>query len=204
MPSSSEPCVKGTALALLIDEARLSLNLRKLPRSELQSLSHRAQELVEHGVVPSEWYPVRHYAEMAELLCATSGLEPESYLRALGEKDFVRLRREMTYRQLSYLSQVDVERTLDAKLHDSRLIVSMMGSIFNFSRWAPAPDPINPKHMVIRVTDAEYVPEAFRILTEGFQTTMNRTIKPTARAVRSERVGPDVIIFRSNGPKPTR
>src|SRR6185295_16931976 len=107
-------------------------------------------------------------------------------------------RRAKTYRQLDYLGQLAAERDVGTKLQDSRLITTFMASIFNFSRWAPAPDPTSPKHIVIQVTDAERVPEVFRILTEGFQTAMNRSIRPTARAVRSERPSPDIIIFRSN------
>jgi hypothetical protein len=201
--SDFEPRVKGTTLALLIEEAQRSLSSGKLRSSHLQTLPSALRELVDGRVLSTKWYPVEYYSELAELLCGTSELEREAYLRALGGKDFARLRRTMVYRQVGYATQLEPNRDLQTKLHDSRLITSLMTSVFNFSRWAPAPDPKSPKHIVIQVTDAKHVPEAFRILTEGFQTAMNRTITPTARAVRSERPRPDLILFRSNGPKPS-
>lgn len=199
---SADPCIKGSALALLVDEAQLLLAGGTLPRRRLQALSPGIQHLVDDGALSNEWYPVGYYSELGEVLCTTAQGGRKEYLRGLGVKDFARLRRAKTYRQLDYLGQLAAERDLGTKLQDSRLITTFMASIFNFSRWAPAPDPSSPRHMVIRVTEAEHVPEVFRFLTEGFQTAMNRSIRPTARAVRSERPSPDVIIFRSSGPRP--
>jgi len=199
-----EPCVKGNTLALLIQEAQAALKQGTVFQQALRSLSSGLQELVKHRSLANEWYPVSYYSELAELLCAQAAVGREAYLRELGVKDFARLQRASTYRQLEYLTHLEAQRSLHTKLHDSKLITSFMSSIFNFSRWAPAPDPKSPKHMVIQVTDARHIPEAFRFLTEGFQTAMNRTIKPEARAVRSERPSPDLIIFRANGPKPIR
>jgi len=197
-----DPCIKGNALALLIEEAQLVLAGGNLPRRRLEALPSAIRHLVEDGALSNEWYPVDYYSQLGEVLCTTSKVGRKEYLRELGVKDFARLRRARTYRQLDYLGQLGGERDVGTKLQDSRLITTFMASIFNFSRWASAPDPTSPKHIVIQVTDAERVPEVFRILTEGFQTAMNRSIRPTARAVRSERPSPDIIIFRSNGPRP--
>lgn len=200
--SGPEPCIKGNALAFLIEEAQLLLASGVLPQHRIRALPSRIQQLVQDGALNNEWYPVRYYAELGEALCASSALGRKEYLRELGFKDFARLRRARTYRQLDYLGKLEAERDLGTKLQDSRLITTFMASIFNFSRWSPAPDPKSPRHVVIQVADAEHVPEIFRFLTEGFQTAMNRSIRPTARAVRSERPSPDLIIFRSTGPRP--
>ncbi len=202
--ASVEPCVKGNTLALLVEEARRALTCGSLSWSSLRTLSAPLQEVVAHCALPTEWYPVRYYADLADLLCTTSAVGREDYLRELGVTDFARLRSANTYRQLGYVTHVAPKRELQTKLHDSKLITSLMASIFNFSTWAPAPDPKSPEHVVIQVTDAKHIPEAFRVLTEGFQTALNRTINPSARAVRSERPSPDVIIFRSNGSRPAR
>ena len=199
---SAEPCIKGSALALLVEEAQLLLAGGTLPRKRLQALPPGIRHLVDDGALSTEWYPVGYYSDLGEVLCATAKVGRKEYLRGLGAKDFARLRRAKTYRQLDYLGQLAAERDLGTKLQDSRLITTFMASIFNFSRWAPAPDPSSPTHIVIQVTEAEHVPEVFRFLTEGFQTAMNRSIRPTARAVRSERSSPDLIIFRSSGPRP--
>jgi len=197
-----EPCVKGNALAMLIEEAQRALQHGVLQAKRLGTLPHDLQKLIEHGALPTEWYPVLYYSLLGELLCTTTKVERVEYLRNLGVKDFARLKRARTYRQLDYLVKLDAKRDLGTQLHDARLITSLMTSIFNFSRWGPAADPKNPKYLVIQVTDAAAIPEVFRLLTEGFQTAMNRDIKPLARAVRSERPRPDLIIFRSTGPKP--
>jgi hypothetical protein len=196
-----EPSVKGNALALLTEETQLGLASGTLLPRRLQTLPAALQRLVEDGVLNNEWYPIGYYSQLGELLCTTARIGRKDYLRELGVKDFARLRRARKYRQLDYLEQLETERDVGTKLQDSRLITTFMASIFNFSRWLPAPDPDSPKHIVIQVTDAEHVPEIFRFLTEGFQTAMNRSIRPTARAVRSERPKPDLIIFRSNGPR---
>jgi hypothetical protein len=200
--SHPDPCIKGNALALLIEEAQVLLASGALPRKRLHALPSGIQHLVEEGALNNEWYPVGHYSALGELLCAVAKVGRKEYLRELGFKDFARLRRAKTYRQLDYLEQLEAERDLGTKLQDSRLINTFMASIFNFSRWGPAPDPKSPRHIVIQVTDAEHIPEVFRFLTEGFQTAMNRSIRATARAVRSERPSPDLIIFRSTGPRP--
>jgi hypothetical protein len=201
--AAAGPCVKGNTLAILIEETQRLLKSGALRERQLRDLPRVVRELVEHGARTNEWYPVEHYARLGELLCSTAKEGQKEYLRELGRKDFERLRRAGTYRQLDYLGQLDARRDLVTKLQDSRLITSLMNSIFNFSRWAPAPDPKSPLHVVIQVTEAEHIPEVFRFLTEGFQTAMNRVIKPTARAVRSERPAPSLIIFRGNGPKPS-
>jgi hypothetical protein len=200
--TAAPPCVKGSPLAILIEETQRLLQSRALHPRQVRALPEEVQHLIEHGALSNEWYPVQYYSRLGELLCSTAKQGRKDYLRELGVKDFERLRRARTYRQLDYLGQLNAQRDLSTKLQDSRLIISLMNSIFNFSRWAPAPDPKSPSHVVIQVTEAEHVPEVFRFLTEGFQTAMNRVIKPTARAVRSERVETNVIIFRSNGPKP--
>jgi hypothetical protein len=200
--TDSEPCVKGNTLAVLIEETQGLLASGALRPAQLRSLPQQVRELVEHGVLSNEWYPVNHYSRLGDFLCANVERGRKDYLRELGVKDFERLRRARTYRQLDYLGQLDTGRDLGTKLQDSRLIISLMNSIFNFSRWAPARDPKSPSHLVIQVTEAEHIPEVFRFLTEGFQTAMNRVIKPTARAVISERPEPSVIIFRSTGRKP--
>lgn len=197
-----EPRVKGNALAMLIEEAQRALENGSLQTKQLAPLPQDLQKLIEHGALSNEWYPVLYYSLLGELLCTTTKLERVEYLRNLGVKDFARLKRARTYRQLDYLVKLDAKRDFSTQLHDARLITSLMTSIFNFSRWGPAPDPKNPKYLVIQVTDAAHIPEVFRLLTEGFQTAMNRDIKPLARAVRSERPRPDLIIFRSTGPKP--
>jgi hypothetical protein len=200
--TSPEPSIKGNALALLLEEAQLALATGALLPKRLQTLPSAVQQLVEDGALDSAWYPVTYYSLLGELLCTAAKLGRREYLRELGLKDFARLRRARTYRQLDYLGQLEAERDLGTKLQDSRLITTFMASIFNFSRWAPAPDPKSPKHIVIQVTEAEHVPEVFRFLTEGFQTAMNRAIRAGARAVRSERPEPNLIIFRGNGPRP--
>jgi hypothetical protein len=197
-----DPSIKGNALALLIEETQLALASGILPRRRLDTLPSAIRHLIEDGALSNEWYPVDYYSHLGEVLCTTSKVGRKEYLRELGFKDFARLRRARTYRQLDYLGQLGAERDVGTKLQDSRLITTLMASIFNFSRWAPAPDPKSPKHIVIQVTDAKHVPEVFRLLTEGFQTAMNRSIRPSARAVRSERPSPDLIIFRSDGPRP--
>jgi hypothetical protein len=196
------PCVKGNPLAILLEETQRLLQSGVLHPRQIRALPEDVRYLIEHGALSNEWYPVQHYSRLGELLCSTAKQGRKDYLRELGVRDFERLRRARTYRQLDYLGQLDAQRDLSTKLQDSRLIISLMNTIFNFSRWAPAPDPKSPSHVVIQVTEAEHIPEVFRFLTEGFQTAMNRVIKPTARAVRSERVATNLIIFRSNGPKP--
>lgn len=197
-----DPSIKGNALAFLIEETQLALATGILPRRRLAALPPGIQHLIEDGALNNEWYPVDYYSQLGEVLCTTSKVGRKEYLRELGFKDYARLRRARTYRQLDYLGQLGAERDVGTKLQDSRLITTFMASIFNFSRWAPAPDPKSPKHIVIQVTDATHVPDVFRLLTEGFQTAMNRSIRPTARAVRSERPTPELIIFRSDGPRP--
>jgi hypothetical protein len=199
--NGQEPCIKGNALALLVGEAQQARAGGTLLARRLQTLPPALQRLVEDGVLNNEWYPIAYYSMLGELLCTTVQLGRKEYLRELGVKDFARLRGARKYRQLDYLEQLESERDLGTKLQDSRLITTFMASIFNFSRWQPAPDPQSPKHIVIQVTEAEHVPEIFRFLTEGFQTAMNRSIRATARAVRSERPQPDLIIFRGNGPR---
>src|SRR3954471_22476122 len=132
-----EPRVKGNALAMLIEEAQRALE-SGLQAKRLAVLPHDLQKLIEHGALPNEWYPVLYYSLLGELLCTTTTLERVEYLRNLGVKDFARLKRARTYRQLDYLVKLDAKRDLGTQLHDARLITSLMTSIFNFSRWGPA------------------------------------------------------------------
>lgn len=195
------PSVKGTTLGFLVDEAKAGLESGALPESAVTELSADTRGLLQHGVLPAAWYAVGHYDELGEWLARRVGDRIE-YLRGLGARDFERLQKVTTYQQVAYVDHVQQRRDVMGKLRDSRLITSMMAAVFNFSHWSPQPDPDSPRHIVIEVRDATLIPECFRFLTEGFQTAMNRTINPQARAVRSERVSEDVILFRTNGPRP--
>ena len=158
-----EPRVKGNALAMLIEEAQRALENGSLQTRQLAPLPQDLQKLIEHGALSNEWYPVLYYSLLGELLCTTTKLERVEYLRNLGVKDFARLKRARTYRQLDYLVKLDAKRDFSTQLHDARLITSLMTSIFNFSRWGPAPDPKNPKYLLIQVTDAAHIPDEITI-----------------------------------------
>ena len=72
--NSPEPCIKGNALALMIEEAQLSLAGGMLPPKRLQTLPPAVQRLVEDGALNNEWYPVGYYSRLGELLCGTAKL----------------------------------------------------------------------------------------------------------------------------------
>jgi len=158
-------------------------------------------ELLEKKMLPSDWYDIRIYTRMNELLRDVEGEGSSEYLREAGKRTARRLLEGGLYAQLKYLHRTEVERERDTQARfdafgrDLRLLTTLSGSILNFSRWEARPDPDRERRYRIEVNEARDFPEVLAWRSDGFINEM-ATQHGDPDLWRWERAARDLIVFR--------
>ena len=138
---------------------------------------------------------------MLELLKDVEGDGSDDYLRRRGAQSAERLLDAGLYQQLEYLNRTQLANTADsldrflAFGRDLRLLTTLSGSIYNFTRWESQIDPEIGNRYKIQVSDAKAFPDLMGCAAEGF---INRMAKQHGQADlwRWQRAAPDLIVFR--------
>jgi hypothetical protein len=162
-------------------------------------------DLLETEILVSEWYDIAVYTRMNELLRDIEGGGSNEYLRQGGRLTARRLLQSGLYQQLEYLHRTELgkEREQRARFEafgrDLRLLTTISGSIFNFSRWMSKPDPEEAGRYVIEVSEAQDFPEVLCWRSDGFVNEM-ATQHGEPDLWRWERVASDLILFRMARP----
>jgi len=145
---ADRPSVKGSLIAGTIEKARKLLEEGRLSRPALEArLSPEELALFDAPTSLSSWYDLDFYQRVAELMHDLEGGNPHEYFRGQGFARAQKLIDSGLYQQMEYLGRSEVAGTLDPKSRfeaygrDLRRLVTLSGSILNFSRWSVARDP---------------------------------------------------------------
>jgi hypothetical protein len=173
------PSIKGSVFGGVVEDVNKLLSRGALARRELARwLEPSDLELLDRTILVSDWYDIRAYTRMNELLRDVEGGGSNDYLKECGRRTARRLLEAGLYRQLEYLNRTELERATDPKTRyeafgrDLRLLSTISGSILSFSRWTVEPDPKHADRYGIEVSEAHDFPEVLCWRSEGFVNEM--------------------------------
>jgi len=196
------PSVKGSLIAASVEDIRKLVQAGTLSQAEIERrLEPGDLEVLSQDVSLMGWYDIRIHARMLELLKDVEGDGSDDYLRRRGAQSAERLLDAGLYQQLEYLNRTQLANTVDsldrflAFGRDLRLLTTLSGSIYNFTRWESQIDPEIANRYKIRVSDSKAFPDIMGCAAEGF---INRMAKQHGQADlwRWQRAAPDLIVFR--------
>lgn len=176
---SDAPSIKGSVFAGVVEDVNKSLARGAVSREELgRWLQPGDVELLGRKIMPADWYDIRAYTRMNEMLREIEGGGSNKYLVDLGRTTARRLLGAGLYQQLRYLHRTQFQEMRDERARfeafgqDLRLLTTISGSILNFSRWQVKPDPREELRYVIEVSEAHDFPEVLAWRSDGFVNEM--------------------------------
>jgi hypothetical protein len=195
------PSIKGSVFSGLVEDIQKLLATKRLKREELTRwLDPKDLAYLEAPVQPFEWYDIRTYARMSELLRDVEGGGSNEYLRKRGARNAKRLLEAGLYQQLEYTQrtlfarETEKNARFEAFGRDLGRLTTISASILNFGRSAHKPDPDHKMRWIIEVTQAKPYPEALVWASDGFTNEMARQHN-TPDLWRWERPEPDRIVW---------
>jgi hypothetical protein len=201
------PSIKGRILSVAIEDAQKLVAAGTVKRGELERwLRPEDLALFEKPLAPVDWYDIRSYARVCELLRDVEGEGRDEYLHARGFRTGERLLEGGLYAQLEYVTRMKVgslREPIDryqAFGRDLKLLVTISSSIMNFSKWSSRPDEDHELRYVIDVTEAADFPEVLGWTSLGFVNCMARAGGGGDDVWRWERVDAENLAFRMNRP----
>jgi len=193
--------IKGSVFVSATEAIHKLLAEGSLSRQELTRwLKPEDFPLLDEEVRVSEWYDIRAFARMSELLRDVEGGGKNEYLRQQGRKTAQRLLEAGLYQQMEYLRNTQVEKAIDRKARfeafgrDLRLLNTLSASILNFSKWVSKPDPDREGRHMIVAEEARDFPEVMCWRTDGFFNEMAR-VHGEPDLWRWDRPSPDRVVF---------
>jgi hypothetical protein len=199
---AQNPCIKGTAIASLVEDMCKLLSDGKISQREIEArLPAEDLALLEEPLVTSQWYGIQSYRRLTELLRDVEGEGRNEYVRERGRARGQKLIDGGVYQQMEYLGRSRVKSSMDAKARfeaygkDLRLLVTLSQSLLNFSTWTVVPDPDHGDRYRIEVRAAADFPDVLGWASEGLIDAMAE-VHGMSGIWRWERVAPDFIVFR--------
>lgn len=186
--------IKGLAISSLVDDVRQLVGAGGVSEAEVgKHLEAEDLALLEEELDPFGWYPIESYERLTNGLLHLTGNKGVPWLRERGAAAAQRLLERGLYQQLDALKEGYTWAT-DNYLTRVRLIVTLHGSLLNFSKWQVEPDPDHERRVRIVVTEAGAYPEVLRHVTDGFINACDDAAGG-GHGWESERVAPDRIVI---------
>ena len=202
----SVPSVKGSVLAGVAEDVNKLLVQGTISREELTRwLKPEDIALLNQEMLVSEWYDVRALARISELLRDVKGKGDNEYLRQLGRQSARRLLDSGLYQQLEYLQGLQLLKASDQRARfeafgrDLRLLTTLTGSIFSFTKWDSRPDPERDGRYIVRIAEARDFSDVLCWRSDGFINEMAREHNEPD-LWRWERASRDLVLCRMNRP----
>jgi hypothetical protein len=194
--ASSEPCIKGSALSSVVEDVRALRDSGRISAERLEATLEAADlALLEVKIQPALWYPIQSYARLTRLLLDVAGRGDPQYVADRGARAAQRLWESGLYVQFQHGEEkaAKARRAGGAMTErDARMITTLSGAIFNFTRWsyrAGQPDA------VIEVNEAADWPEVSMWAARGFLQYVVSRLRRTETRVEAKRVTPDRVEF---------
>jgi hypothetical protein len=176
------PSIKGSVFCAAVEDIQKLLAAKKLKTEELARwLKPKDIGYLQAPVQPFEWYDIRSYARMGELLRDVEGKGSNEYLKQRGAKNARRLLEAGLYGQLEFTKSTSFGRESDKRARseafgrDLRRLVTLQSSILNFSRIEVKHDADHPLRWTMETLQAKEYPDTLCWSTEGLINEMART-----------------------------
>lgn len=193
----TEPSIKGIALHSVIEDVRRLRDEGRIPETLLETrLEQKELEWIDQKVQPALWYPIDGYARLSQLLLEVEGRGDPGYIVRRGEAAAARLFDTGIYVQLQHGEQRGEEARSGGRAfneHDGRMMTTLSGSMFNFTRWSYR---VEGDETIIEVTDAAAFPEVSRLAAQGLISYIASRVRGQPTPVKSTRPDRDRVVFR--------
>ena len=168
------PSIKGSAITELFEDLRKFIDEGAITQADIERhLLPEDLPLLESPISPAGWYCVRGEGRALELIRDTVGNGRDRFLIERGRAQGQRLMDGGLYQQMEYARRAQLpvatspQERFDAFGRDMKLLITLSGSILNFSHWAVSADPDNAGRYLMEITEAEAYPEPLIYSTEG-------------------------------------
>lgn len=195
--ASDPPSIKGSALASVVEDLCALRDSGRLPTARLETrLEASDLRILDSKVQAALWYPIESYRRLSELLLEVEGRGDPQYIIDRGARAAERLWEAGLYIQLQH----GEERAEAARRNggvmserDARLITSLSGALFNFTRWSYRSEDSSA---LIEVREAAALPEISVLAARGFLEYVVGRLRRRDTPVHAERPEPDRVVFR--------
>jgi hypothetical protein len=194
---ATEPSIKGSALSSVVEDVLALRESGRVPADRLEMRLEPADlALLDTKIQPALWYPIESYRRLSELLLEVEGRGDPRYIADRGARAAERLWEGGLYVQLQHGEEkAAAARRVGGVLtdRDARMITTLAGAIFNFTRWSyrvEAPDAL------IEVAEATGFPAVSMHAARGFLEYVISRLRRIETAVRATRPAPDRVEFR--------
>lgn len=191
------PSIKGSALSAVVEDVRALRDRRELSPTKLRScLEPEDFALIDGGCQPALWYPMTSYRRLTQLLLDTEGDGDPEYIARRGARAAERLWEAGIYLQLVHGSEKADQARAEGGVvseRDARIMTTLSGSIFNFTRWSFR---LEDGECLIEVCEAEELPELAVYAARGFIEYVVGRTRGSATKVRARRPARERVEFR--------
>jgi hypothetical protein len=193
----SVPSIKGSALSSVVEDVRALRDSGRIAPDRLEAILEAADlALLEAKIQPALWYPIESYARLTELLLDVAGRGDPQYVADRGARAAQRLWESGLYVQLQHGEEKAAKARRSGGVmsdRDARVITTLSGAIFNFTRWTYR---VEEPHAVIEVSEAADLPEMSVLAARGFLEYVVSRLRREQTAVEAQRAAPDRVEFR--------
>jgi len=197
MAGASVPSIKGSALSSVVEDVRALRDSGRISADRLEaSLEAHDLALLETKIQPALWYPIQSYTRLTRLLLEVAGRGDPQYVVDRGARAAQRLWESGLYVQLEHGEEKAAKaRRAGGALteRDAKMITTLSGAIFNFTRWAYR---AGPPEAMIEVSEASEWPEVSVWAARGFLEYVVSRLRRVETRVEAERVARDRVEFR--------
>lgn len=191
------PSIKGSALSTVVEDLQQLRDAGRLDAARLEArLEPEDLALLDAKIQPALWYPIDAYGRLTEVLLEVEGRGDPRYVVERGVRAAERLWAAGLYVQLQHgeeRAQAARDRGDSVSEHDARLITSLSGAIYSFSRWSYRVE--GESRAVIDVTEAAALPDVAIHAIRGFLEYTISRLRGIETSVRIERPRPDTVQF---------
>jgi len=194
---ASEPCIKGSALSSVVEDVRALRDSGRIPADRLEATLEAADlALLEAKIQPALWYPIQSYSRLTRLLLDVVGRGDPQYVADRGARAAQRLWESGLYVQLQHGEEKAAKaRRVGGAMtdRDARMITTLSGAIFNFTRWSYRTGETDA---VIEVNEAADWPEVSVWAARGFLEYVVSRLRRVETRIEANRVARDRVEFR--------
>ena len=194
---ASEPSIKGSALSSVVEDVRALCDSGRITAERLEAALESADiAILESKIQPALWYPISSYARLTRLLLDVAGRGDPQYIADRGARAAQRLWESGLYVQLQHGEEkAQKARRIGSAMtdRDARVITTLSGAIFNFTRWRYVN---RESDALIEVSEAADWPEVSVWAARGFLEYVISRLRRIETRVNAVRVTPDRVEFR--------
>jgi hypothetical protein len=193
---ASQPSIKGSALSSVVEDLRALRDSGRISPARIEKTLQPADlALLDTQIQPALWYPIQSYARLTEVLLDVLGRGDPQYIADRGARAAQRLWESGLYVQLQHGEEKAAKARRTGGVmsdRDARVITTLSGAIFNFTRWKYR---VEETGSVIEVSEAEALPEVSVWAARGFLEYVVSRLRRVETRVTATRVAPDRIEF---------